>query len=377
MAINIIKNRRGRGWVVYDTAYLHKGLRKTFNSRREAEQYRDKVVGEIEQHGEFRPAEGAPLVREKIEEYMEREDRRGKNHGAIRPASLKQKEIALRQICEITIDGVRIGNMQLSVFDKELVEDKVVDALLDHYDAHATAERKFKCFTHYLRWAYAKKYTRVELIDIAFPAAPATASVKQVDAETVDRLIEAMPENERVVALVAAWTGMRAGEQRALTWADVDLTPGAERIKVRRAVKHEGDVGAPKTRHGSRDIPLRDEVAQALRKWKAAQPIEQRGNDLVFPGRDGSIVEKQYWNRSILRRAKRATGISDFRWHDFRHHMASFCLFQTKMTMAEVAAILGHHSPEFTYQVYSAWGISERQATNYNAMFNAAAAGRV
>ena len=76
------------------------------------------------------------------------------------------------------------------------------------------------------------------------------------------------------MAAIALYTGLRPGELRALTWADVDLV--ARTISVSKALDAQtGDVKAPKTAQGQRVIPIQPNLLPLL---VAAAPDE--GDDL-------------------------------------------------------------------------------------------------
>jgi integrase len=78
----------------------------------------------------------------------------------------------------------------------------------------------------------------------------------------VEALLKAVPDTEfgrvqRVLYLTAVMTGMRQGELLALGWCDVDWE--AQRIRVRRNYVR-AQCGMPKSRRGSRSIPLADRL---------------------------------------------------------------------------------------------------------------------
>ena len=65
------------------------------------------------------------------------------------------------------------------------------------------------------------------------------------------------------------------------SWEDIDLSKRT--LRVRRRADWRGDMGAPKSANGYREIPLPPIAVNGLREWKLAR---QRADlDLVFPGR--------------------------------------------------------------------------------------------
>lgn len=137
---------------------------------------------------------------------------------------------------------------------------------------------------------------------------------------------------ERMLLLafkLALDTGMRFGEIRTLTWAQVDL---------------EGRIiHLPKTKNGTeRDVPLTQRVVKALQSARRQAP--ELGSQWVFPGTrkaDGTRrtfpLEFHWWE------LKRKIGIKDLRFHDLRHEALSR-LVEAGLSDLEVATISGHKS---------------------------------
>ena len=98
------------------------------------------------------------------------------------------------------------------------------------------------------------------------PQDSATTEIRFLTIEELEAVLVAVPEDvlgsiERTLYLTAAMTGLRQGELLGLRWGDVDWLAG--RIRVRRAYVR-GEYGTPKSRRGSRAVPLADRVAVEL-----------------------------------------------------------------------------------------------------------------
>lgn len=119
------------------------------------------------------------------------------------------------------------------------------------------------------------------------------------------------------MVLLAMNTGMRRGELRQITWADVDLDRALLTVRA----------GYAKNRR-ARAIPLNAEAVDVLRRWRA-----QREPDGAIFG-----VERadKAW-KAVLKAAK----IEDFRFHDLRHHFASW-LVMRGVALNTVRDLLGH-----------------------------------
>jgi integrase len=124
--------------------------------------------------------------------------------------------------------------------------------------------------------------------------------------------------------LVSMNTGLRRGELVKLRWSSIDV--------ARQLLTVEGPTS--KTRQ-TRHVPLNDEAANVLRRWR-----EQSG-----PGTKVFAVTTGFrtaWER-LLERAR----IRQFRWHDLRHHFASR-LVQRGVPLNTVRDLLGHSSIAMT-----------------------------
>ena len=125
------------------------------------------------------------------------------------------------------------------------------------------------------------------------------------------------------VVLLAMNTGMRRGEILSLEWQNVDLTN-------RNLTIISENAKSGKTRH----IPLNTEAYETLKNWKQ----DSSKNGYVFTGQNGKpLLEiRKSWT-SVLEEAK----ISNFRFHDLRHHFASK-LVMASVDLNTVRELLGH-----------------------------------
>lgn len=123
--------------------------------------------------------------------------------------------------------------------------------------------------------------------------------------------------------LLSMNTGIRRGEALALTWENVNLKTGILTV-----------TGATAKSHHTRHIPLNNEARDALKAWK--NQTDTTG--FIFTAHNGAQLGsvKKSW-ASILTTAK----ITDFRWHDLRHHFASK-LVMAGADLYVVKELLGH-----------------------------------
>jgi integrase len=108
-------------------------------------------------------------------------------------------------------------------------------------------------------------------------------------------LLNALPSLPRTMVGLAILSGLRRGELFALRWKDID--EHARLLTVREAV-YDGMFSTPKTRAGSRQIPLSDTAQRLVVEWKAlARTTEPEA--LVFSTRQGKLISPN----NVLRRS--------------------------------------------------------------------------
>lgn len=185
--------------------------------------------------------------------------------------------------------------------------------------------------------------------------------IRWLEIEELEALLVNVPEGtlgdmERVLYLTAAMTGLRQGELLALRWRDVDWL--AMRVRVRRNFVR-GEYGTPKSRRGTRSVPLADRVAAELEHHYQRTPY-QLDDELVFCHPD---TGKPYDRSRLLKRFKaalRAAEVREVRFHDLRH------LFGTRMAaqgvpMRTLQEWMGHRDLQTTL-IYADYSPSEREA---------------
>jgi integrase len=163
-------------------------------------------------------------------------------------------------------------------------------------------------------------------------------------------LVANMPENQRLMVLLAAWCGLRFGELTELRRSDIDMRNG--RLKVRRAVVHvngQAIVGTPKSDAGIRDVAIPPHLMATVKSHIAEHA--QFGRDgLLFPGKHGEhLAPSSLYGRAPTKTrtgwgfyaARVAAKRPDLRFHDLRHTGAVLAA-QTGATFAELMARLGH-----------------------------------
>ncbi len=128
------------------------------------------------------------------------------------------------------------------------------------------------------------------------------------------------------LTLVALNTGLRRGELFSLIWRDVDLA--GKVLTVQGSSAKSGQ---------TRRVPLNAEAVEVLTAWRK-QAADHSAGAYVFPGEEGARLNNV--NRG-WRTACKFAGLTDFRFHDCRHHFASR-LVQSGTDLNVVRELLGH-----------------------------------
>jgi len=168
------------------------------------------------------------------------------------------------------------------------------------------------------------------------PSAPAADERRILTPLEVERLLGELPSEHRAFVAFAAYVGTRAGEQRALTWADIDLS--ARTARIDKTYYRDRLQRSTKTGH-DRTVPLPTHIAQMLAERHAR--IRPAPGDLVFPGPGGGPLDLDIFRARTFRPAVIRAGLPpETRIHDLRHTSASLYL-QSGATLREVMEIHG------------------------------------
>lgn len=154
-------------------------------------------------------------------------------------------------------------------------------------------------------------------------------------------------------------TGMRRGEAIGMRWEDVDLH-GQCLFIVQQITEVRGKsvVGTPKTKRGTRLVPIDAETAAMLRRHREGQAVERLAwgpawNDagLVFTRENGMPLRPEYATRHFQALVQEA-GLPAIRLHDLRHTNASLALL-AGVEMKVVSERLGHSQMSVTADLYT------------------------
>lgn len=175
-------------------------------------------------------------------------------------------------------------------------------------------------------------------------------------------------------------TGMRSGELRALTWADVDFNNNT--VHVNKTVKTDTNgkqiVGRTKTANSTRYIFVQTDVMEELKEWKSEQAkiLSKSGfkdcnkpTQLVFSDTMNHVIDRTtiaLWNKQVCEDA----GLRRITLHGFRHTYATMC-FNAGLKIETVSKLLGHSSIKITLDIYTHPTVTEEDKQRLSAYCDA------
>ncbi|MCB0032281.1 MAG: tyrosine-type recombinase/integrase, partial [Anaerolineales bacterium] len=212
----------------------------------------------------------------------------------------------------------------------------------------AARHRAVRAFTN---WMQRRGYIRPEHNPATQAERPkiGVRRPRVADRGHVDQLIRAIPVadwtgyRDRALLQVLVSSGLRVSEACNLRLSDVDMV---ERLLWIREGKGNQE----------RVCPFDDQLATLLTAYLFSRPS---GSEYLFVAADGHrhpTAQRMSDNavRQMIRRRATAVGLAYVNPHSIRHLFAIECL-NRNVALSAVSAMMGHHSPSFTYRVYAKW----------------------
>jgi integrase len=157
----------------------------------------------------------------------------------------------------------------------------------------------------------------------------------------------------RCLVMVAGLCGLRIGEILGCLWENIDFK--ANQLHVRTSlIDVRGEecgrkIASVKSKSSRRTLPLPQELAHELKRWKLQCPQSAEG--LVFPAADGGLPHRRL-ALIDLDRVITAAGIRRLTLHRLRHGFASL-LLSKGVPITTVSKLMGHRDATITLKVYA------------------------
>ncbi len=172
---------------------------------------------------------------------------------------------------------------------------------------------------------------------------------------------------DRAIISTLRYTGIRKGELFALHIEDIDLERGE--LHIKRTTTTQNIVNAPKTKAGTRTVPIPKRLRDDLVSYLEQHP----GGEILFPNQRGGYRDdcssyKLWW--SIARIIFDGHPPDDFTPHIFRHTYAHD-LVAHNVPVLTAMVVLGHDDMKTTIRTYAHFGYKEADTDAILGVFQA------
>jgi integrase len=163
--------------------------------------------------------------------------------------------------------------------------------------------------------------------------------------EQVYALADAIEPRFRAMVLLAAFTGLRLGELRALRRSRLDIARTKVHVVEQTQELKDGTllVGEPKSDAGRRTVTFPQAIVPEMEAHLATWAAPGR-DGLVFSGTKGQPMRRATFYRAWARAVRAVDVDPDLRLHDLRH-TGNTLAASTGASTKELMSRLGHSSP--------------------------------
>ena len=240
----------------------------------------------------------------------------------------------------------RFGEQKISAITRNEIQD-LVDELLTEELAPSTVRNAILP----MRSIYRRLLARQEVLfnptlGLSMPAIRQRRE-RVARPEEAQRLLQALPPEDRATWATALYAGLRRGEIKALRWGDVDFEAGLIRVE-RGWDPREGPI-EPKSNAGKRRVPM----TALLRSHLAAHRLRRGGGDeaqLVFGRSNGRALRAD----TLIERGRRVwceAGLKPVGLHECRHTYAAF-MIAAGVNAKALSSYMGHSTISMTLDRY-------------------------
>jgi integrase len=208
-------------------------------------------------------------------------------------------------------------------------------------DGAATVARAYRMLRSILQTAVDDELLVRNPCKIVGAGEPRSAERPVLSVDEIATLADEVPPHYRAFVVLAAFSGLRAGELAALRVMDLDLGDAPSVRVSRRFYRVGGEitVDSPKSTRGFRTVPLPAFVAAELRRHLDVHRAGAKRADLAFVTASGRDVLDGY--SQVIRRALDRMEREDVRMHDLRHS-AMTAAAEHGATLATLMQMAGH-----------------------------------
>jgi integrase len=298
--------------------------------------------------------------------------RKSVQNGELREHSFENSMRDMNFFLNIKIDGKRVGDMTALEFysNPAQVYEWIVPATQKNR-VLKTVKNYWASYTHFNSFCVLAGYADHNIFRDTRPKSGGKENTKsdkieRVQRDVVEQILEQLPTgnsnqlhgytkcNWRLAAFFAAQTGLRQGEQRALTWSDVDFD--LRSVSVDKGIDRYHKINKTKTVKSKRKLRFAPVVVKALQEeyMRQGKPPKE---DLIWQCTKGGTLNPSMFIKKLAKAAATA-GVPRITWHELRHYYASAQLAlkgSTKDGIWKVSNNLGHSNTVTTTATYGHW----------------------
>jgi len=159
-------------------------------------------------------------------------------------------------------------------------------------------------------------------------------------------LLDCLQASDPAIYATALYAGLRLGERQALQWDDIDLTTNL--IHVKRSWDRQAGFVSPKSRSGTRRVPITAALRRELLNHKLSQG--KGGQGFVFPNKHGN----KPFNPGTLKlhtNTWTTYGLTPIGLHECRHSYAAY-MIAAGINPKALSTYMGHSSITITLDRY-------------------------
>ena len=367
LAPKISKSRKKSGhaaWLVDARSVLKNGSRNFFWTREDALHFINKLEAEASPAADTTEAWKWTFADLYVAYKKHLKDR--KKFRQIKENDYRTKRRHAKEVLAVIVDGEPLEKMRVADLTKGKVQNQIIKHwALGHTDktvANYLTSLSVMCeyaislecrttnFTHKVK-ALGQKRSK------------SNDKAKKILPSVIKAIEEAMKAKWKLAFRFACMTGLRQGEQRALTWGHVDLDN--LKVHVAQAMQPHDNLnpGDTKTKAGRRVVPLHPELAKELRELFLQQGRPNDPNAYVFPSRVGTPLHGEKFLYAVGAACRKA-GVEHLTWHELRHFYASKILQAFPDDLWRVKNYMGHETIEVTQKRYGHW-LDENKEDEY------------
>lgn len=260
----------------------------------------------------------------------------------LRPQTVIRNENEIRKVND------KLGGMYL---DALTVLD-VKRAVQQCSGSNTTYNERMARYKAFLNWCYQNELLQVNLADrlVKLPDnKKERIQDKYLEAEELKQLLDGMKVPMwYYLTYFMVLSGLRIGEVMALEVKDV-----GEYISVNKTFSLvTWEVGPAKTDNSDREVYVQPELQKLLDDYFIfrADYLKGRKSKLMFPGRNGSFLGYEGFNKYLKENSRRLIG-REISTHALRHTSASL-LIASGVPLETVARRLGHSDSRVTKEIY-------------------------